>query len=96
MITNGAIVTSERDKALCYMQHIRELHSQDVLQEIVGKLQARLVFKNGSVIRWIRPVESSRGYRYSKLWCDKDIPHDMLCEVILPCYRGKREDIIWI
>lgn len=52
-------------------------------------------FEDGITLRWISPVESARGNRVGKMWCDKTIDRDIFETVIRRCYMGRQEDIIW-
>ena len=90
-----AVITSDREKAKKLMQRIENEHCASVYHRIDGVNWMLLRFSDGVSLRWLRPVESIRGYRTGKLWCDVNIDRDILNNVILPKYRGKTEDIIW-
>lgn len=53
-------------------------------------------FTDGTTLRWVEASESSKAQRYGKMWCDKNINKNVLKCVIMRCYFGKKEDIIWL
>lgn len=90
-----AVITSDREKAMELIRRIESDHGASVYQRADGAWGILFRFSDGISLRWLRPVESIRGYRIGKLWCDVNIDQDILNNVILPKYRGKIEDIIW-
>ena len=53
-------------------------------------------FENGIYLKAFPPQENLKGFRFHRLWCDKDINRDYLERIILPMACMKYEDIIWI
>lgn len=40
--------------------------------------------------------ESSKGFRFEKMWCDERIDKETFDLLIAPSYFGKYENIIWV
>ena len=53
-------------------------------------------FTDGTLLRWVKASDSSKGQKCGKMWCDKNIDKNVFRCIILPMYLGKKEDIIWI
>ena len=53
-------------------------------------------FTDGTVLRWVPPDSSVRGFRFGKVWCDRQIDDDAFKQVVLAHYFGRREDIVWV
>lgn len=83
--------------ALKIIEGIEKESGKEVLRRRVGRaLGIEVTFKDGTVLRWVPASDSSRARKFGKMWCDKNIDKDILRDVIMCCYYGKREDIIWI
>ena len=51
----------------------------------------------GNMVKWVRPSENARGYKFDKVYVDIQVSRDILFTIILPClWRGNYEDVIWI
>lgn len=58
---------------------------------------AEIYFEDGNRVIWIGHTGNFKGFRFHRLWCDKDIDQNYLEQVILPmAVYMKYEDIIWI
>lgn len=95
-----AIFTTNSQKANKIISQIIDEQNIKNIKTIKGyksKDWAEICFEDGNCLRWIGHIDSFRGFRFHRLWCDKNINHDYLEQVILPmaCYM-KYEDIIWI
>lgn len=54
-------------------------------------------FEDGNVLSWLIPSLTIRGYRYHRIWLDKDITDkEILNCVIYPKLYCKKDDVIWI
>lgn len=94
------VVTKSKGKGLSIIDSIKEeqkLQGNNWVKELYDDCGKTVYFENGFCVRAFPPIENFRGYRFHRLWCDKDIDQDYLGQVILPmaCYM-KYEDIIWI
>lgn len=69
---------------------------KDILKRKYTKHEIETQFTDGTILRWVRGTESSRGFKFNKMWCDKKIDKKILRTVILPCYWGRAEDINWV
>lgn len=84
-------------RASLIIEGIEKDCGKEVLRRIVGRyLGIKVIFKDGTILQWVPASNRSRGHKFGKMWCDKNINEDILCDVVMPCYCGKREDIIWI
>ena len=91
-----AVVGFNYDTAKQIISSIEESSGKEVSRRIHNKYEIRTEFTDGTSLRWIKTSDSSRGTKFGKMWCDKNINEDVLRCIILPMYFGKREDIIWI
>lgn len=91
-----AVVGFDYDTAKQIMADIETSSGKEVSKRRQGNNTLWTAFTDGTLLEWVKAAESSRMCRFGKMWCDKNINEDTLRCVILPCYRGKREDIIWI
>lgn len=95
-----AIITPYRYKADQVIdQVIEELKRKNikVVMNYRGKDWADIIFECGHSLKWIGHSDNFKGFRFHRLWCDKDVDGKYLEQVILPmaCYM-KYEDIVWI
>lgn len=91
-----AVVGFDYDSAFQLMSKIELSCGKNVSRKLHSKFELRTEFSDGTILTWVRASESSRGCKFGKMWCDKNIDKRVFDCVILPCYFGKREDIIWI
>lgn len=91
-----AVVGFDYDTARQIIASIEESSGKEILRRGQTKLNLFTEFADGTLLRWVRASESSRGQKIGKMWCDKNINEDILGCVIMPIYFGKREDIIWL
>ena len=95
-----AIITKNKRKAINIIDSIKEeqkLQGNNWTKETYDGCRTTVYFENGFCLRVLLPIENFRGFRFHRLWCDKDVDKDYLECVILPmaCYM-KYEDIVWI
>ena len=91
-----AVVGFDYDTANKIMDDI-EINSDKEISRRVRSINGMFTeFTDGTVLRWVKAIESSRGQRIGKMWCDKNINKEIFRCVIMPIYMGQREDIIWI
>ncbi len=91
-----AVCGFDFQKALQIIENIEKESGKEVLRRIVGRYGIEVIFKDGTILQWVPASDRSRGRKFGKMWCDKNINGDILRDVIMHCYYGKREDIIWI
>lgn len=94
-----AIIAKKKSKAEALIQSIKEEQKAKgnlCKMEAHNEYEIRLYFENGVCLRAFSPQENLRGFRFCRLWCDKDINRDYLEQIILPMVCMKYEDIIWI
>ena len=96
MDKSWAVVGFDRERASEIIADIESECGKAVIRKIQNKLELRTEFEDGTVLRWISANNESRGNRFGRMWCDKTINKEFLNRVVLPCYRGKRENIIWL
>lgn len=77
----------------------------DGLEEALGTITSRRRSRldiyvqddQGNVIKWVRPTENARGYKFDKAYVDIRVNMDSLHTIILPCLpHGSFKDLIWI
>lgn len=95
-----AIITRDKNKAETLMESIKEeqkLEGNLCKWKLYREYEIKLGFENGVCLIAFPPIENFKGFRFHRLWCDKDINQDYLEQVILPmAVYMKYEDIIWI
>ena len=78
------------------MNDIEATSGKIVKQRIRGSREMYTLFTDGTFVKWIDPNNYPRGQRFGKIWCNIHIDKDVFEQVIMPMYRGKIEDIIWM
>lgn len=91
-----AIVGFDYDTAKQIITDIEESSDKEVLRRIQTKHEIRTEFTDGTLLIWVNASFTSKGQKFGKMWCDKNINKDIFRCMIMPMYFGKREDIIWI
>ena len=91
-----AVVGFDYETAKQIMADIEASSGKEILRRRQGNDTLWTEFTDGTLLRWIKASDSSRGQRIGKMWCDKNINKDIFRCIIFPIYRGKKEDIIWI
>lgn len=91
-----AVVGFDCNTASQLMPKIELSCGKTVIRKIRSNSELRTEFSDGTILTWVRGTESSRGHRFGKMWCDKEIDKRIFDCVIMPHYFGEREDIIWI
>lgn len=91
-----AIVGFNRCRAIDIMLGIEKTCGKTVYKKFNNKHELRTEFADGTTLKWVSASESSRGFKFGKMWCDEKIDKDIFKLIIMPCYTGKYEDIIWV
>lgn len=91
-----AVVGFTHERAKEIIDEIVSSCGKEISRKIINKYELRIEFADGTTLRHIRASENSRGNKFGKMWCDKDIDRDILYCVIMPMYYGNRDDIIWL
>lgn len=90
------VFTNDRDKAEQVISDIENSCGKEVEQRIVHFREIIMYFKDGTSLRWLHPSRNCRGYKCTKIWCEKGIDRKILDVVIYPMLMGRCENIIWI
>lgn len=91
-----AVVGFSRSFAEKLMNGIEAASGKEIEQRIRGRNQMITMFTDGTSLRWLKDSDNCRGFRIGVMWCDKSIRSDILGNVILPMYMGRKEDVIWV
>lgn len=92
-----AVVGFNYNRAKQIIDDIEKSYEVDVLRRVRTKHEIRTEFTDDTLLKWVNASSfSSRGQKFGKMWCDKNIDKDILKRIIMPMYFGKREDIIWL
>lgn len=94
--TKWAVVGFDYNTAKQLISDIEEFSGKDVLKRIHNKYELSTYFADGTVLRWVSARENIKGFKFAKMWCDKNVNEKVFERVIMSMYYGKREDIIWI
>ena len=66
------------------------------LKKSKAKHELKTEFTDGTKLIWVDASESSKGFRFEKMWCDERIDKETFDLLIAPSYFGKYENIIWV
>lgn len=91
-----AIVGFNRCRAIYIMLGIEKTCGKTVYKKFNNKHELRTEFTDGTTLKWVSALESSRGFKFGRMWCDEKIDKNIFSSVIMPCYTGKHKDIIWV
>ncbi len=92
-----AIITSNRQKAESIINTILVMCDPGTVEKtMLSKNDIVVLLSDGTKITWYKAfLNSIRGVKCSRLWCDKNIDKN-LRDYINVCYFGDEENIIWI
>lgn len=90
-----AVAGFTQERAWQIMQDIKKQYSKEVLKSLETPTTLQIWFTDNTILYWIPENKHILGERIGKMWCDKSIKEDFYMQ-LLPCYFGKREDIIWL
>lgn len=91
-----AVVCFDYYRAIDIMSGIEKNCGKTISKKNQSRFELVTIFTDGTKLSWVKASESSRGFRFGKMWCDERIDRRIFDDVIMPCYLGKYEDIIWI
>lgn len=91
-----AVVGFTRNRAIYIMLEIEKTCGKIISKKFQNEYEVRTEFTDGTTLKWVRAAESSRGFKFEKMWCDEKIDKEIFNTVIMPCYTGEYEDIIWV
>lgn len=95
-----AVFTTDDQKANKTINQIIDEQNAKDIKTIRGhknKDWAEFYFEDGNRVIWIGRTGNFKGFRFHRLWCDKDIDQNYFEQAILPmAVYMKYEDIIWI
>lgn len=94
-----AIITEDEDVAQWAFAEIGKAYEPHwgkvVLDESHTKRRHYVRFENGNTLRWIRPRQELRGYRFHGLFIDHRLSIELIKSKILPYMRCSVDDIAW-
>ena len=95
-----AIFTTDKQKAnriIAQVLEEQDIKGTKVIKAYQNKKRAEIHFEDGNYLIWIGHTDNFKGFRFHRLWCDKDIDQDYFEYVIMPMVHYiKYEDIVWI
>lgn len=91
-----AVVGFDYDMAKALISAIEWSTNKDIVRRVQTKYELLTEFHDGTTLRWIKASDNTKGQRCDKMFCDKNIDENIFKHVIMPMYRGKKEDINWI
>ena len=91
-----AVVGFTVDRAREIIHHIETTCGKEVFRKYIGSDSIKTIFADGTILNWIPAKSSCRGFRFSKMWCDKTLDNEIIDWMVLPMYFGDYSDIIWI
>lgn len=90
------IWTSNRDLAIKTLEEV-EKTMKAITRQVVSRGEVFSQDAEGNIVKWIRPTESARGYRFDKMYVDVNVDLGIFYTVIMPrLLHGSFKDIIWI
>ena len=93
-----AVVGFDYNIAIDIMSGIEKTCGKTVSKKFQSRktLTLETDFTDGTRLIWVKGSESSRGFKFGKMWCDKNIDREIFDLVIMPSYFGEYEDIVWM
>ena len=91
-----AIITPDKEKADQILQKIKNQQLSPIAHELITQKTHLIIFENGIRVRWLYPHKALRGYRFHKLWLDKNMKQDFLNQAVYPYLYMEQQEIIWI
>lgn len=95
-INRWGVVGFNWNVAAALIKNIECASLKTIVRKIVSKNQICTYFDDGTILRWVPARENSRGLRLDKIFCDTNIDREIFNQIILPMFKGKKEDIIWL
>ena len=77
------IITNDKVTALNILNKIQNDNKDNVISFYVDDINAVLRLKNGDNYLWIKPILSSKAYRFHEMYIDKNISYEFF-EYVLP------------
>lgn len=91
-----AVVGFDHDTAKKIFDSIESSCGKMIVRKTDSKYELVTFFEDGVRLRHIRNSEDCRGYRFGKLWCNKNMDMNAFYSAILPAYTGDPNDIAWL
>ena len=93
-----AVVGFDYNIAIDIMSGIEKTCGKTVSKKFQSRktLTLETNFTDDTKLFWLRASEQAIGFRFGKMWCDERINKEFFNTVIMSCYTGKYEDIIWM
>ena len=96
LIKKWAVVGFDYYRAIDIMSGIEKTCDKIVSKKFHSKYELRTEFTDGTKLIWVEASKSFIGFRSGKMWCDERIDKKFFNTVIMPCYTGEYEDIIFL
>lgn len=91
------VITSNKEKADAVFANIEKEYKGHIVRKVFGNGRCYTEFDDGNDLVWIKLSNSARGYRFHRMWVDKDIDCQLLYKFLAPSFLYcKKEDVIWI
>lgn len=85
------VFTPNRDKAEELIRNIiRTKGKSNVAKEYNTRFNLRVIFKDGTELRWIDPTVSSIGCRVRGAWVDREVSDKIYNAMIAPCLLDQK------
>ena len=78
------IFTNDSCKADEIMNKIYKDNKDNIIRFVKGENDKYILFKDGTIYKWVRPILNSRGYRFKSAYIDKELDKKVLDEVVFP------------
>lgn len=96
MLDKRWAVVTDYNKAISIISGIEKTCGKTVSKKIQSKHELKTEFTDGTKLIWVETSESSKGFRFGKMWCDERIDKEIFDLLIATSYFGKYENIIWV
>jgi hypothetical protein len=90
-----AIITSNKEKADAVFASIEKEYEGHIVRKVISRNRCYTVFDDGHDLVWIPLSCSARGYRFHRLWIDKNLDVETLHHIFAHSYCNNK-DIVWI
>lgn len=90
-----AVITSNKEKADAIFASVEKEYEGHIIRKVISRNRYYTEFDDGHDLVWIPLSCSVRGYRFHRLWIDKDLEEEVIHKV-LAYSRCDYRAIIWI
>jgi hypothetical protein len=89
-----AIITSNKEKADAVFASVEKEYEGHIVRKVISRNRCYTEFDDGYDLVWIPLSCSARGYRFHRLWIDKDLDEETLRNMLVYSYCDDKDIIV--